>query len=417
MKKTTCDVLVIGAGPAGSVSAALLHKAGYKVRVVEKETFPRFVIGESLLPRCMEVLEACDLIDAVKAQGFQQKNGAKFMRDGQIADYNFSDQHTKGWTWTWQVPRADFDTALIKAVAARGVQVDFNTTVTAIDFHDDESSTTTVKDSNGELETIDANYIVDASGYGRVIPRLFNLDEPSSLTPRKAVFAHMEDPDRLQHDEPNRITIINYSPGTWTWVIPFSTGITSVGFVGSHEYFNNLSTDNSQIHKQMIDEHPYLSKRFGKSKRIFEPRHLEGWSSKTKSFFGKGYVLTGNVTEFLDPIFSSGVMFATVSSHLATTLLIKKLKGGQVDWEKEYMGELQSGINTFKAFVTTWYDGTLETIFYSKQQDPVMKRQVCSVLAGYVWDKTNPFVADPENSLRKLAKLILLDQRYNAALK
>jgi flavin-dependent dehydrogenase len=417
MKSSTVDVLVIGAGPAGSVSSALLHKAGYKVRVVEKEIFPRFVIGESLLPRCMEVLEACGFIDVLKARHFQEKSGAKFMRDGQIADYNFADQHTKGWTWTWQVQRADFDKTLIDTVAKSGVQVDFNTTVTAIEFHSDESSTTTVTRADGSTETIDAKFIVDASGYGRVIPRLFKLDEPSTLTPRKAVFAHMEDPNRSDNDEPNRIIIINYAPETWTWVIPFSTGITSVGFVGSHDYFNQITGNNTTKFDQLINNHPYLSKRFGQSKKIFEPKHLEGWSTKTKSFYGKGFVLTGNVTEFLDPIFSSGVMFATVSSHLATKLLIDKMKGRNVDWEKEYVGELQRGINTFKAFVNTWYDGTLEIIFYSKDQDPIMKRQVCSVLAGYVWDTTNPFVADPENSLRKLAKLISLGERHNKSAK
>src|SRR5579859_3112638 len=105
MRTERCDVLVIGAGPAGSVAAALVHRAGYAVRVVEKEKFPRFVIGESLLPRCMEVLEDCGLLDAVKRRNFQEKFGAKFVKGEDVADYNFSDQFTKGWHWTWQVPR------------------------------------------------------------------------------------------------------------------------------------------------------------------------------------------------------------------------------------------------------------------------------------------------------------------------
>src|SRR5918993_3278473 len=107
------DVLVIGGGPAGSVSGSMLHQAGFSVRVVEREKFPRFVIGESLLPRCMEVLEDAGLLETIKAKKFQEKFGAKFIKDGIVADYLFADQFTNGWTWTWQVPRAEFDTALI----------------------------------------------------------------------------------------------------------------------------------------------------------------------------------------------------------------------------------------------------------------------------------------------------------------
>jgi 2-polyprenyl-6-methoxyphenol hydroxylase-like FAD-dependent oxidoreductase len=206
------DVLIIGGGPAGSIAAAMIHKHGYSVRVVEREKFPRFVIGESLLPRCMEVLEDTDMIDVIKAKNFQQKFGAKFMKENRVSDFNFSDQYSKGWTWTWQVQRAEFDLALISEVQRRGVRVDFETTVTAIEFLPDESSITTVQQKDGTTEKINARFIVDASGYGRVIPRLFNLDKPSNLDPRKAIFAHVTDVRRNDHDEPNRIIAVMYAP-------------------------------------------------------------------------------------------------------------------------------------------------------------------------------------------------------------
>ncbi len=420
MKTEACDVLVIGAGPAGSVSAAMLHRAGFKVRVVEKEKFPRFVIGESLLPRCMEVLEDAGLLEAVKAMKFQEKFGAKFVMGNQVSDFNFADQYSKGWGWTWQVTRADFDLTLINTVSQWGVPVSFETAVTGIEIADDETSVTTVKPTNGEVSTIHARFIVDASGYGRVIPRMFNLDSPSNLPPRRAVFAHLEDPDRLQYDEPNRIIIISYSPGTWVWVIPFSSGITSVGFVGDPEFFDALPCQEADPARllachfdNLIDNLPFLNERFHGVRKIFEPRKLEGWSTKTHRFFGKGFVLTGNVTEFLDPVFSSGVMFATVSSHLASKLLIKKLRGESVDWQKEYSNELQPGVDTFKTYVMRWYDGTLEKIFYAPNQDPGIKRQICSVLAGYVWDKTNPYVRDHDAALTRLARLIDAEKRLS----
>ena len=400
------DVLIIGAGPAGSIAAAMVHKNGLSVRVVEREKFPRFVIGESLLPRCMEVLEDTGLLDAVKAKNFQEKFGAKFMKEENVSDFNFSDQFSRGWTWTWQVQRADFDLALISEVESRGVRVDFETTVTAIEFFEDESSITTVQRKDGTEEKINASFVIDASGYGRVIPRLFNLDKPSNLDPRKAIFAHVNDVHRNKHDEPNRIIAVMYAPGVWTWIIPFSNGVTSLGFVGSFEFFDSLEGDEAKKFKACINGNEYLRNRFGDVTWVFEPRKLEAWSATTDKFYGKGFVLTGNVTEFLDPIFSSGVMFATVSSHLASKLVVDKLKGVTVDWDRDYTNFIRQGVNTFRTFVMAWYDGTLEKIFFSKNPDPLIKRQICSVLAGYVWDQKNPFVRSHEKALKGLLKLI-----------
>jgi flavin-dependent dehydrogenase len=405
------DVLVIGAGPAGSISAAMLNKNGLSVRVVEREKFPRFVIGESLLPRCMEVLEDTDLLEAVKKKNFQEKFGAKFMKGDNVSDFNFSDQFSNAWTWTWQVQRAEFDHTLISAVAERGVPVDFETTVIAIEFLPDESSITTVQRKDGSTEKIEARFIVDASGYGRVIPRLFNLDTPSSLDPRKAIFAHVNDVHRNNHDEPNRIIAVMYAPGVWTWIIPFSTGVTSLGFVGSFDFFDAIPGDQSEKFRACIEGNQYLKKRFGDVSWVFEPRKLESWSATTDKFYGKGFVLTGNVTEFLDPIFSSGVMFATVSSHLAAKLVARKLSGEEVNWDKDYTHFIRQGVDAFRTFVTAWYDGTLEKIFFSKNPDPLIKRQICSVLAGYVWDQQNPFVRNHEKALRSLVRLIDLKEQ------
>jgi flavin-dependent dehydrogenase len=409
------DVLVIGAGPAGCIAAAKLHQAGLKVKVVEREKFPRFVIGESLLPRCMEVLEDAGLLDAVKAKGFQQKFGAKFLKGEAVSDFNFTEQFTKGWNWTWQVPRAEFDLTLAQEIGRMGVPVDFETTVTAIEFSEDESSVTTIQRKDGRVEQIKARFVVDASGYGRVIPRLFKLDKPSNLDPRKAVFAHVQDLHRMDFDEPNRIIVVLYEPGVWVWIIPFSSGITSLGFVGSFAFFNKLEGNLDDQYRKLINGHPYLKKRFADVPWVFEPRKLEAWSATTDKFFGTGYVLTGNVTEFLDPIFSSGVMFATVSSHLASQLVIRKLKGETVDWDRDYTKVIQQGVDTFRTYVMGWYDGTLEKIFFAKKPDLEIKRQICSVLAGYVWDQSNPYVKDHERALKRLAKLIDVQERLQTA--
>jgi flavin-dependent dehydrogenase len=401
----TTDVLVIGAGPAGTVAASIVNKAGYKVRIVEKMKFPRFVIGESLLPRCMEALEEAGFLDAVKEKKFQEKGGAKFVKNGKICDYQFADQFTKGWQWTWQVTRADFDKTLSDTVEKMGVPIDYETTVTAIEFNGSESLTTIV-DKDGNKSQIKARFIIDGSGYGRVIPKLFNLDKPSNLPPRKALFTHTVDLRRALSDEPNRITIVVHQPAVWIWIIPFSTGVTSLGFVGDPSFFENDPGNPEEQLRNLIETEPYLKERFKDVEFLFEPRVLESWSSTTDRFYGEGFVLTGNVTEFLDPVFSSGVTLATVSSQIAGKLVIEKLKGNPVDWENDYMNIMMQGVDTFRSYVMAWYEGTLDTIFFADNQDPLIKSQICSVLAGYVWDLENPFVKNHKTGLHRLASMI-----------
>ena len=131
----------------------------------------------------------------------------------------------------------------------------------------------------------------------------------------------------------------------------------------------------------MIASQPYISERLKDVEFVFEPRELQSWSATTDKFYGDGFVLTGNVTEFLDPVFSSGVTLATVSSQIAGNLVVRKLKGGEVDWEKEYMDIMMQGVNTFRSYVMAWYEGTLDTIFFADDQNALIKSQICSVLA------------------------------------
>ena len=387
-----------------------MHQQGLNVKVVEKEKFPRFVIGESLLPRVMDHLEEAKLLDAVKAAGFQEKFGAKFVRGNEICDFNFSDQFSKGWTWTWQVPRGQFDKILSDTVAAMGVSIEQETTVTDIKFNG-TNSTTTVVNKEGVQKQIEAKFIVDASGYGRVIPRMFNLDEPSNLGSRKTHFTHFRDLKRPAGIDGNRITVVVHQQRTWIWIIPFSNGITSVGFVADPEFFKDFPEDMTERMKSIIASDPQTKDRFADAEMMFEPRTIEGYSISTKQLYGEGYVLCGNATEFLDPVFSSGVTFAMESGSKAGKLVSKLLKGGQVDWQKEYTDHMMQGINTFRTYVNTWYEGDLHDIFFSENPDPEIKKQICSVLAGYVWDLDNPFVKKHDRVVKSLAKVIRMNKK------
>ncbi len=405
MQTEKVDALVIGAGPAGSIASSILHQQGFKVKVVEKEKFPRFVIGESLLPRVMDHLEEAKLLEAVKKACFQEKFGAKFVRENEICDFNFSDQFSKGWTWTWQVPRAQFDQILSDTVATMGVSVEQETAVTDIKFNGTDSITT-VSNKNGNQKQIEAKFIVDASGYGRVIPRMFNLDKPSNFDPRKTHFTHFQDLKRPEGIDGNRITVVVHQKRTWIWIIPFSNGITSVGFVADPQFFDAFPEDATERMRAIIAADSTTKERFENAEMVFKPRTIEGYAISTKQLYGDGFVLCGNATEFLDPVFSSGVTFAMESGNKAGKLVGKFLRGEQLDWQKDYTEYMMQGINTFRTYVSSWYDGDLHDIFFSEDPNPEIKKQICSVLAGYVWDLNNPFVKKHDTVIKTLAQVI-----------
>jgi len=407
MSKEFVDVLVIGAGPSGCVSSSYLKKNNINVKVVEKTKFPRLVVGESLIPRVMDHFEEAGLFPALDAMGFEKKLGARFLRGDEVCLFDFSDKFGQGWDWTWQVPRADFDNALAQEVINKGVDLEFETEVVGITFNGTDSITT-VKNKNGEMKEIYSKFVIDSSGYGRVLPRLLDLEKPSKLSPHSAIFAHVEDLNREEGVEGTLISFDIIETEVWLWVIPFSNGNTSIGIVGPTDYIEKLSANGNPTEalKKAISLSDYYVKRFGELDFLFEPRHLKDYSCSVKKLFGDGFALTGNASEFLDPVFSSGMAFATESGMVAAKLAIRQLNGEIIDWEKEYADYILYGVDVFTTYVKEWYTGNLQELFFHRPENEDVKRKICAVLAGYVWNKDNPFVKKHDTVIKNLANLI-----------
>jgi flavin-dependent dehydrogenase len=405
MKPTDVDVLIIGAGPAGSTAAALLHQQGFHLLVVEKQTFPRFVIGESLLPHSMDLLRDAGLLDAIQTQQFMQKRGAVFLRGAEICNFDFSDQFTAGWKYTYQVPRADFDKALADAVAARGVEMLYRHGVTAVEFYD-HGARVTLEQPDKTSRTVSARFVLDCSGYGRVLPRLLQLEEPTRFPAREARFAHVTGDQRPGGSEEGKIWVCIHPYGAWIWIIPFSNGKTSVGAVAEPEFFRRYPGDPEAQLRAILMSDPNAAARLRQMQFVFPPQCISGYACAVKKLFGPQFALVGNATEFLDPVFSSGVTLALESANRAAQVLTRHLRGLPVDWQSEYADYVMQGINTFRTYVTAWYDTTLHQIFFAAQRNPAIMKQICSVLAGYVWDRSNPYVAQADRALPLLAKVI-----------
>ncbi|MCB4808026.1 tryptophan 7-halogenase [Tamlana sp. 62-3] len=406
MQNESVDVLIIGAGPSGIVAAAHLYNQGHKVKIIEKSKFPRFVIGESLLPRCMDHFEEVGLLDCLKAKHFEVKSGARFLSNDVVCNFDFSQKHTKGWDWTWQVPRADFDNALATELINKGVDINFEQEVTNVVFNADGSSLTTIKTETEENHFINAKFIIDSSGYGRVLPRLLGLDKPSSIPTHSSIFTHVKDIKRPEGKEGTLITFDVIDKDTWFWVIPFSNGITSIGFVGENSLFEGYEGSTTQVMNNMLKLSNYYYDRFSDLNYEFKPVHIKNYSKAVTKLYGKGFALTGNSAEFLDPVFSSGVTFATESGLLAAKLISKELNGECVNWETDYANYISEGVTVFSSYVKEWYTGNLQTLFFHRPENLEVKKQICAVLAGYVWDKSNPFVKKHNRIIASMAHLI-----------
>ncbi|MGB0989939.1 NAD(P)/FAD-dependent oxidoreductase [Halarcobacter sp.] len=397
-----CDVLVIGGGPSGSVAACKLLKAGFSVTILEKLEFPRFVIGESLLPRCNEILEKNGLIDVIEEQGFMLKPGAIFIDENKQEELiDFRNNLGQKWGTSYQVKREEFDNVLLETAKKWGADVRHKYEVIA---YDNDNNKVTATDENGEERVFKARFVLDASGYGRVLPKLLDLDIPSDLRLRNAIFTRVEGETRREKDKEGFIDIVIHDDNkAWLWGIPFSDGVTSIGVVCEESYFEETGLSLEDFFDKVINEHEYLKEKYKDAKKLRPVGVINGYSAAIKTMHGKGFALSGNATEFLDPVFSSGVTLALESSDRVGDLIIKELNGEKVDWQKDYEDYMMIGINVFREFVYAWYEGKLRKIFYAPNKAEKIKQSVASILSGYVWDEDNYFV---KNSKQKIDALI-----------
>jgi flavin-dependent dehydrogenase len=401
------DVLIIGAGPSGSVAAALLARRGFRVLVLERQKFPRFSIGESLLACSMELLAEAGMIEAVMARGFQFKNGAAFDRNGEYSEFNFVEKSSAGYPFTFQVPRADFDATLAAEAQRVGAEIRFEVEITAVDFSGAQARVTS-RAADGAVEQHAPKFVRDASGFGRILPKLLDLHRPSTFPARAAIFSHVRDNtvsgafDRQKI----RVGVHPTEADVWSWLIPFSNGNASVGVVASIEHHRARTGTTEEQYWQAIQAEPRLQALLANAELVRPPGEIIGYAATVTRLHGPHFALLGNAAEFLDPVFSSGVTIALKSASLAAAVLEKQLRGQGVDWQREFADELNYGVETFRAFVAGWYDGSLQdVIFFPRQQDKI-RRMICSVLAGYVWDRENPYTGpQAHRRLRALAEI------------
>lgn len=406
------DVIIIGAGPSGSTAGAMLARAGKNVLCIEKQHFPRFSIGESLLPHCMEFLAEAGLESALQQQagelGFQYKNGAAFLKQGMYTDFDFTKKFGAGPGTTFQVKRAGFDKLLADEAEKQGLQIRYGISLIALDNSDDALTKLTVQDEQQNTSQLSASFVLDASGFGRVLPRLLDLELPSNFPIREANFCHIKHGITSPTFDCNKIliTVHDQHDDIWFWLIPFSDGTASFGVVGKTERFDSKLSHEENLWQQ-LQQTPKLAELLGNAKPVNEARNITGYSASVKQLYGKNYALLGNAGEFLDPVFSSGVTIALRSASTAVPLVIRQLNGEQPDWEQEFSAPLRKGIKTFRFFVEAWYDSRFQDVIFSTKRNDGVTAMISAILAGYAWDDSNPYVAETARRMNVLREICI----------
>jgi flavin-dependent dehydrogenase len=401
------DVLVVGAGPAGSVAAALLAQRGYQVLVLERQHFPRFSIGESLLAYSTQLLQEAGLLDAILGGGFQFKNGATFVCDELYSEFNFANKLTAGCSFTFQVLRSEFDHLLAREAARHGATVRHGVQITAVDVSGSRPKVT-ARTEAGDLEIYEPRFLLDASGFGRTLAKLLDLEKPSDFPVRAARFCHVKDGIVAGAFDRQKIRIgINPTHRhVWSWLIPFPNGTSSLGIVATRDHLARYAGSDEDQYWAMIADEPKLRSLLRDAQTVRPIGEIVGYAASVKTLHGPGFALLGNAAEFLDPVFSSGVTIALHSAKLAAAVLDRQLRGEPVDWQAEFQEPLLFGVETFRTFVTAWYDCTLQDVIFYPHKEPAVHRMICSVLAGYAWDAANPYTGPlSTRRLRALAAM------------
>ncbi len=400
------DVIVIGGGPGGSTVSTLIVKGGYKVELFEREHFPRFHIGESLIPHTYHVLERLDMLPKLKASRFVKKYSVQFINQhGRLSEpFYFLDHKPHESSQTWQVVRSDFDHMMLENAREHGVTVHEGTRVLEVLFEGDRCIGVRVQDEGGKEREVLAKVVVDASGQGSMIASRLKLREWDPVLRKGALWTYWEGAFRdVGRDEGATIVIQTQGKKGWFWYIPLYNDVVSVGVVAAYDYLfkDRGDQDNEAIYFEEVARCPGIEPRLAKARRVAPFRAAKEYSYRSRRAAGPGWVLVGDAFGFLDPLYSSGVLLALTSGAMAADAVIEGLQAGDTSaaklgaWETEFV----RGMDRMRRLVCEFYDGFSFGRFIRRH--PHLKGYVTDLLIGDLFKDDVDQVWGPMDAMRK----------------
>ena len=324
------DVVVIGGGPAGSTVSTLLAKAGVSVELFERETFPRFHIGESLIPETYWVLKDLDMLPKMQASHFVKKYSVQFVNSEgrESAPFYFWDNKPHECSQTWQVVRSEFDQMMLENAREHGVNVHEGVRVHDVIFEGDRAVGVKIKDGEGFRE-VRAKVVVDASGQNGLLMNRLNLRVWDPILNKGAIWTYWENAYRDSgKDEGATLVIQNGNRQGWFWYIPQHDNIVSIGIVAPFDYIFKGRTNYAQTYEEEVEMCPGVKQRVANAKKVTGYFATKDYSYRSTRVSGDGWVLVGDAFGFLDPLYSSGVLLALKSGQLASKAIVEGLAKG-----------------------------------------------------------------------------------------
>ncbi|NUQ78183.1 MAG: tryptophan 7-halogenase [Polyangiaceae bacterium] len=388
----TWDVIILGGGPGGSTLASCLALRGRRALVLEREKFPRFHIGESLLPRSREVFRKIGVEGTIEER-FLRKYGARFLCSAtrRMSTYRFAEAFEGELEYAYQVPRAEFDDVLLRHAAKLGAEVREEWEATDVVFEGSRAVGVRARPihASSEAEEIRAPMIVDATGRDTLLASRTRRKANVPKLDKTALFTHYKGAFRQNGIDEGNIQIIVFEHG-WFWIIPFKGEITSVGVVVSSEWLRTRRKGESleALYDRAVGESSWASEMLAGAERLRPVGALADFSYRIDQLAGDGWLFVGDAGGFLDPLFSTGAHLAVKGADLAAEAIDRALASGDTSRAAfaRYEAAVRYAVDLFLGFVQAFYgDGRLREAIFEPNQRPVMRRLITSVLSGDVF--------------------------------
>jgi len=399
------DVVVIGGGPGGSTASTLIAQSGRRVQLFERERFPRFHIGESLIPETYWVLKRLNMLDKMKHSRFVKKYSVQFVsQNGRLsAPFYFMDHKPHECSQTWQVLRSEFDQMMLENAREHGVEVHEGVRVLEVLFEGERAVGVRVMDDAGEVREVRAQVVVDASGQSSLISNRFKLRVPDEKLKKGALWTYYEGAYRDEgKDEGATLVLQTQGKKGWFWYIPLHNNIVSVGIVAAFDYlFDKARGDHETIYNEELERCPAVKERVVIGRRAAGYFATKDYSYRASRCSGDGWVLVGDAFGFLDPLYSSGVLLALKSGQMAADAVVAALAAGDVSqarlgaWEKEFT----DGMDRMRRLVVEFYEGFSFGKFIRRY--PHFKGHLTDLLIGDLFKESVDEVVEPMNAMKE----------------